>query len=285
MLPLAVILALPAPAAILLLLLTTHHLLPLLSLRPSLPLLPSVLRLTGALSLPLPRRNLPREFFNLPPRTSASTSASASSRSVALGVRSKVLLLLLGHAALSLGGGWAFLLRPDSGGRWGWAALSTTSLPGTMALLATFTAIRDPASPWPNIVMAGGGLRHETVFPRILPASAVLPLLLSALCPALPRAAPTVLLVAASFFTGTTVAAGAWCAARRARGGRSGRIRLYDPLPSRSASAATIGQGTEVLTGEKGGDSEAEQEFRRLREQSSWISSPCESRNSPRRLC
>lgn len=63
----AVLFALPVPSALLLLLLGLYHLTPLLELLPNLKLTSSLVVKLSTI-IPHPRKNLPREFFNLPPR-------------------------------------------------------------------------------------------------------------------------------------------------------------------------------------------------------------------------
>jgi hypothetical protein len=145
--PLPVLTTLPIPCIILLLLLTCYHLTPLLQLISHLT--PRLSKLANLIPNPR-RRNLPREFFNLPPRPEDNIDSSdVLSAASVLGVRGKLMLLLIGQATVALAAGWTYLMLGASIGSragGGLLAISIIPLPATILVLALFTALASPPS-------------------------------------------------------------------------------------------------------------------------------------------
>ena len=252
MLPLPLAWALPAPFAIVLLCVTTWHLLPFLQL------LPSLAALSSLSFIPKPRRNLPREFFNLPPRSdTSSTSLVATS---VLSIRAKVVLLLTLHASISLLGGWIYLIiGSDSMGRLEWVlvGLSITPIPAVMATLTLFST-----SAKPNLVFGSGGVTHETVFRRILPMSAGPPVLAIVLAAAVPSGAGYALVALNGALIVSLLGMSSLTLLHRGRS-REGHIRISSPLPS---TEKTSRPSSPLPEGEA---------LREMQEGDSWVTSPC----------
>lgn len=179
------LLLLPISSALILLLLLLYHLTPLLALVSDLPI--PLHRLSTIIPHPKRARNLPREFFNLPPRPGSSNADSTLTlREIGsrLGVRGKLMLLLICEGAISLIAGWIVLklgVQDSDNGVWAAVAVSIMLLPGTAAWLAIFVMLSRPAhydrqakSRLSNVrraVFGAGGISHLTLYPRILPLS------------------------------------------------------------------------------------------------------------------
>ncbi|ADV22034.1 hypothetical protein I305_03892 [Cryptococcus gattii E566] len=104
---------LPIPSALILFSLLLYHLTPLLALVSNLPV--PLHKLSTIIPHPKRARNLPREFFNLPPRPGSPNHAD-STIGARLGVRGKLMLLLICQGAISLMAGWPTLnLQPSLG--------------------------------------------------------------------------------------------------------------------------------------------------------------------------
>jgi len=198
-LPQIVLLAVPVPFILLLLLIALYHLTPLLSLLPNIHLLPLLNRLSTI--IPSPKRNLPREFFNLPPRPSSTDGAAASIEDLrVLSVRGKVVLVLTAYAALSLVCGWAFLATGAE--TWSLGAIASTGVLSAAATLSVF-AIHQPSSA--GKLIKGGGVTHATVFPRIFPISLIPVILATALSAAGSEVAPKAVLGLTSLLVVTII--------------------------------------------------------------------------------
>ena len=254
MLPSIVLITLPIPFVLLLILLTLYHLTPLLTLLPNLHLVPLLHRLSTV--IPHPRkRNLPREFFNLPPRP----GTPAIDDVYLIGIRGKVILLLLINAALSLGFGWGFLLSQNTGlggvegestvddsvGRLEWCilAMSATPLPSTLFALSSFAA-------------SAHGITHETIFRKITPISLVPTFVVVILVASLPSHTTVILLNSSSLLVFSNVALACGGLIRKLKRQYRGHIRLASP----ESTCAT----------EKG-----LKELRIMKDSDSWLTSPC----------
>ncbi|ODN75246.1 hypothetical protein L202_06438 [Cryptococcus amylolentus CBS 6039] len=184
MLPEILSTVLPIPSVLLLLTLLLYHLTPLLSLSGNLT--PSLQKLSGIIPHPRRARNLPREFFNLPPRPDSPSTAyklAWGDVGARLGVRGKLMLLLAGEGFVSLVAGWVVLEIGIEGttGIWAGVAVSITLLPVTAAWLALFVMVSQPMhnrhhssrlSSFRHAVFKSGGITHDTLYPRIFPISA-----------------------------------------------------------------------------------------------------------------
>lgn len=221
-LPRIILLTVPAPFIILLLLIALYHLTPLLTLLPNIHLVPLLQRLSTL--IPRPKRNLPREFFNLPPRpVSPSTQTTLDDLRV-LSVRGKVVLLLSVHAGVSLICGWAFLTTGSEDPKWALAGVASTALPGALAVLVSFAVYRPTWNEWTR----GGGITHETVFIRIAPYS-VIPVVLTTIgAAAAGDIAPKVILAFSSLLVGIIVV-GSLVGGCQTYFRRGGPIRLSTP--------------------------------------------------------
>jgi hypothetical protein len=230
MIPSLVLSLVPIPSAALLLLLTVYHLTPLLGLlQSSTPLLE---KLSGI--IPHPRRpsNLPREFFNLPPRPSSPFSYRVTV-SALLGIRGKVVLLLSAQAWLSIACGWAWLHSRDHHAVL--LALSLTPLSSGLFTLCLFAALHRPRGEWDaansskirKALVGKAGINHKT-FPAITAYSCLLTLLITVVSGVAPHG-NKILLGATSFLVVSTVTL-SLLSRRDHRGAR--RIRLASPSPS-----------------------------------------------------
>ena len=246
MLPQLALLTVPIPSILLLALLTLYHLTPLLSLLPNLHLMPLLHRLSTI--IPHPRkRNLPREFFNLPPRAGPPSEIEDV---YVIGIRGKVMLLLLAQATLSLGCGWAYLATSpvpkgmnDGLGAW-WqsllAALAVTPLPATVFALTLYSR---------------GGITHHSILRRILPLSTVLVVAASGVTAGVASRSSFILLAITSLFTACILLASAGGLTSKLQGSPiRGQIRL---------SASPELQSPERIKVMTDGES--------------WLTSPCES--------
>ena len=182
-LPQIVLLTVPVPVALLLLLVALYHLTPLLALLPNIHLIPLLHHLSTI--IPSPKRNLPREFFNLPPRPTASDLP-------VLSIRGKVVLTVTLYSGLGLVCGWAFLASHAK--TWYLCAIASTSVLSAVATLSVFTVAQSS-----RLLR---GVTHSTTFPRILPLS-LPPIVLST---GLAAAGPIAVLIVASLLLAVTIA-------------------------------------------------------------------------------
>lgn len=266
--PFPVLLTVPIPFIILLALLTCYHLTPLLTLLPHLT--PNLRKLADLVPHPRRPRNLPREFFNLPPRPDDDAASINSLRvGSVLGVRGKLMLLLLGQATLSVSCGWAFLLMDDgyTAGTAILLALSILPLPSTICVLALFTASPYQAqryysvdSNFRRMSLKGGGITHGTLYPRILPLSIVPVVLGSIIAAAIPSHAHYAILGISGGLIGSTMVAAviSRTGARRHLG--QGAIRLRSSSPDMTSEVSQ----------------EAEVNVLREKDVEDWLSSPGE---------
>ncbi|KAL1408478.1 hypothetical protein Q8F55_005290 [Vanrija albida] len=216
--------ALPATASALLAALLLYQLWPLLSLIPSLNL--------PALLIPAAQRNLPREFFGLPPRREAKPSAFSK-----LGLRGAISLTLAAHAAVALVGGWVYLVA--GAGRTVALAVALTPIPACITLLAGYSlalgvgarrnggeedegaeAQKDTNKRFGGWLLAGGGVTHATVFPRIFPLAFVPTALTATLAGTMPSHARQILLGTTSVLAAASIgltAVGVYRARRQSR--------------------------------------------------------------------
>ena len=239
-LPRVILLALPVPSTLVLLLLTLYHLTPLLALLPNIHLLPLLHRVSTIIPHPRRPRNLPREFFNLPPRPDTPASPSPLD-DVTLGVRGKVVLVLSAMGMVSLGAGWGYLAGHS--GSWCLVALAAIPLPACISILTLFYLCK-----WK------GGITHSTIFSRILPISTGILGIITAACAT--SQAPHILLATTSFLTASILVLsgiGGW----RVYLAPKGPIQLRQtPSPE---PRPEMGRGLEDL-----------------RDSDSWLTSPCE---------
>lgn len=240
LLPQIVLLTVPVPFIILLLLISLYHLTPLLSLLPNIHLVPLLQNLSTI--IPRPKRNLPREFFNLPPRPSSPSTQATLDDLRVLSVRGKVVLLLSAHAVLNLACGWGFLA---SGEGWALAGIASTGLPSAVAALAVFSVYRPGWGKW----MKGGGITHETVFTRIAPVSMVPVLLTTVIAAAAGDVAPKIILGISTLLVSIIVIASMV-------GGYRTYIRPQGPIRLASPDTESINDSREI---------------------SDWLTEPCTS--------
>jgi hypothetical protein len=223
--PLPVLATIPIPAAILLLLLACYHLTPLLQLIPHLT--PRLSKLANLIPHP-GRRNLDGND---------ETRLSAAS---CLGVRGKLMLFLILQTGVSLAAGWGYLF--DQGTGWGsgaMLALSIIPLPASIFTLAIFTAFTyqsnqqdySGGSMFGSKVLAGGGVTHDTLYPRILPFSLVPITVVTIISAVLPSSAHLVVLGASSFLVGSLLVMSLVGRYRARQQHRSGAIRLRSSSP------------------------------------------------------
>jgi hypothetical protein len=187
MLPTEILIAVPVPFLLALILSITYYLLPVLHLLPRQT--PFMLSITAL--IPNPRRrtgNLPREFFNLPPRSTSPYGGSISSlRSLTMGTA----LVIAAQVAVSLIAGWVYLALELTGRAGGLClALSVIPLPCGITTITLFSAFRRPhhvarheLSLSRSAIFGSGGVTHSTVTPRILPYSTITAALLCAVPP------------------------------------------------------------------------------------------------------
>lgn len=252
--------ALPIPAIFLLILNVLYHIAPLLHYNPNRSTKPVSILQRLANIIPRPRSNLPREFFNLPPRPTSPFSTPYRSNS--LGVRGKLILLLAGQAGLSLVCGWGYLLGRDRRGRAALLALSITPLPITILLLALFSLNAGPRRygstlKIQGIVFGEGGITESTIFPRILPLSLIPTFLLTIICAAVPKHAGVILIVSTSYFVTALFITSSIGGYRTYLSPKSGPIRLRETSPDEKGTGSD-----EVLV-------------RAMMDSESWITSPC----------
>ncbi|WVQ97472.1 hypothetical protein IAU59_004586 [Kwoniella sp. CBS 9459] len=285
---------LPVPSLILLFTLTLYHLTPLLTFLPNLT--PSLHKLSTIIPHPKKARNLPREFFNLPPRPNSPSHSHASTtkfdQSVRgrLGVRGGLMLILISQALVSLACGWAgfgALSGQDEGqtASWGLIAASLSILPSTIACLSIFTISARPAmydrhastttSNLRNYLLRGGGITHRTLFPRILPLS-----LLSSTIAIVPSAflkasGSYVILAYTSLCVATVVGCAGLGMWRMFHSPREGLIRLRgESRMSLYEKEGMRGISPETDSLRVSGDMREDEAVGRMREGTSWVSSP-----------
>lgn len=236
--PLPVLATLPIPFSILLLLLTCYHLTPLLQLIPHLT--PRLSKLANLIPHPR-RRNLPREFFNLPPRPEDGDGNYVSAAGC-LGVRGKLMLFLILQTGVALGAGWGYLMLDQTRGsrvEGALLALSIIPLPASILTLAIFTALtsqsnqRDDSaiSTFKNKVLAGGGVTHDTLYPRILPFSLVPTAIVTIISAVLPSSANLVVLGSSAFLVGSLLVMSLVGRYRSRQQLQRGAIRLRSSSP------------------------------------------------------
>jgi hypothetical protein len=257
---------LPIPAVVLLTLLTLYHLTPLIHLLPTktIQLLPLLHNLSNI--IPHPRSNLPREFFNLPPRPRTPASSYSPHVSSALGVRGKLVLLLAGQAGLSLACGWGYLLHGEGRGGAAMLAISIAPLPATVLLLAVYSinanqTIRsyESSTAIRQLGFGTGGITHSTIFPRNLPLSLIPTAVIAIICALVPKHARIVLLVSTSAFVLILIALSAVGGYRTYFVPKRGVIRLR-----------------EARTNEKAKEGEEEERgVQAMMDSDSWVTSPC----------
>lgn len=207
MLPQLVLITLPIPSLLLLLMVGLYHLTPLLSLLPNIHLIPLLHHLSTLVPYPSKsRRNLPREFFNLPPRpNSPSTQATLGSLTNirVLGIRQKVILVFALTGLWSLISGWVFL-TVNTGGWW-LLAMSVMPIPSLIATMGIFAIIKGTRPEFGSTIsriMGKGGISHSTIFSRILPLSTIPTILTTVVSAAIPRAGRWVILAFSSLVVG-----------------------------------------------------------------------------------
>jgi len=267
--PIPVLATLPIPFAILLLLLACYHLTPLLQLIPHLT--PRLSKLANLIPHP-GRRNLPREFFNLPPRPEDGDETRLSVAGC-LGVRGKLMLFLILQTAISLAAGWVYMFEQGVGsGAGAMLALSIIPLPASIFTLAIFTAFSYQTSQrhyangygWnAGKVLAGGGITHDTIWPRILPFSLIPTMSVTIISAILPSSSHLTVLVSSAGLVGSLMVMSLVGRLRARRQHRSGAIRL------RSSSPGLVS-----------GEGSAVQELRE-KEIDDWVSSPGRSISPP----
>ncbi|WRT65176.1 uncharacterized protein IL334_002119 [Kwoniella shivajii] len=199
---------LPIPSLILMLIFTLYHLTPLLTLLPNLT--PSLQKLSNIIPHPKKGRNLPREFFNLPPRPGSPLSSDQDhSLRGRLGVRGGLMIILLVESITSLISGWIFISSTSTSTstvhKWGLVATSLILIPSTITWLSIYTILSKPSaihdrhqtssSSSPSSfkrfdlrskIFRNGGITHSTLFPRILPLSITCSILVIVISSSLP---------------------------------------------------------------------------------------------------
>ena len=285
MLPPSVILALPALFLVTLLLLALYHTLPLIHVlpRPG-PLIARLATIVPRPRLPLSRKqHLPREFFNLPPRPDTPSrdvdAAEAEERltvGAVLGVRGKVVMLLVAQGAVALICGWMVLAAELRVGTtavnalMGLAVLMLPSTVLTMALFATATrSVHDPPRTGLGKVLGYGGITHETILPRIAPVSTIIAVIGMVGGLIAGSIAGTVITAIAIAFASLSFALAFGARVRRRQVKRSGAIRLASGSPERDV-ASSMGYGEKRIH-------LSETELEALRDDD-WVESP---RRSP----
>lgn len=239
--PFPVLLTIPIPFVLLLVLLICYHLTPLLTLLPHLT--PSLSKLANLIPHPRRPRNLPREFFNLPPRPEDDASSiNGLHVGSVLGVRGKLMLLLLAQTTVSIACGWAFLMVGGTNYTSGTAillAISILPLPSTVATLAVFTACpHRPSQRHYSVdsllrrkLLRGGGITHDTLFARILPFSLIPVTLGFSVAAAMPQYAGLIVLGISGAMVASTLALAVASQFRTRRHLAQGAIRLRSSSP------------------------------------------------------
>ncbi|WVF70442.1 hypothetical protein IAT40_005232 [Kwoniella sp. CBS 6097] len=298
MLPSIVSSVLPIPSMILLITLILYHLTPLLTLLPNLT--PSLHKLSTIIPHPRKARNLPREFFNLPPRpNSPSSSNDASSTKFdqsirgRLGVRGGLMLILIAQALVSLACGWAGFgsLSGEAGEvngsktSWALVAASLSILPSTIAWLSVFTISARPAmydrhtantaSRIRKHLLRGGGITHRTLFPRILPFSFLSSLMAIIPSAILHSAGGYIILAYTSICVAVIIGSAGTGMWRMLYTPREGLIRLRgESRMSLYEKEGLRGLSPETDSFRVSGDMREDEAVERMREGNSWVSSP-----------
>lgn len=272
---------LPIPSALILFSLLLYHLTPLLALVSNLPV--PLHKLSTIIPHPKRARNLPREFFNLPPRPGSPNHAD-STIGARLGVRGKLMLLLICQGAISLMAGWpTLILRVEDSDKRVWAAvaISMMLLPGTCAWLAIFVMLSRPAhydrqaksrlSDVRRTIFGAGGISHSTLYRRILPLSSATTCVGVILAGVLGDSARYVILVWTATYIAILVGCGVMALWQMACTPRKGMIRL------RGESRMSIYEKNDLHLAEKEIDRDANA-VQQLKRNDSWVSSPCKWR-------
>lgn len=288
---------LPIPSALILFSLLLYHLTPLLALVSNLPV--PLHKLSTIIPHPKRARNLPREFFNLPPRSGsphhADSTVTLGEIGARLGVRGKLMLLLICKGAISLMVGWAALnVRVEDSDKRVWAAvaISMMLLPGTCAWLAIFVMLSRPAhydrqaknrlSDVRRTIFGAGGISHSTLYHRILPLSSATTCLGVILAGVLGDSARYVILVWTATYIAILVGCGVMGLWQMACTPRKGMIRLRGE--SRMSMyeerndfhlAEKEEKGLKIGTIRPDRDANG---VRQLKRSDSWVSSPCKWR-------
>ena len=258
------LIVLPIPSAIVLILLTLYHLTPLIHLLPIKTIRLSPLIHSLSTIIPRPRSNLPRDFFNLPPRSERHPSSYTWRFGCALGLRGKLILLLAGQASLSLACGWGYLLGREGGGREAMLAISVTALPSTILLMAIYTINTssksyDDHSTFRKGLFGDGGITHFTISQRILPLSLIPIAILAIVSACQPKHAGNILLACVSCMMLSTVIL-------------SGLSRYHFKFPANGAGAIRLRSSSPT---EKTVEREDQSVVDEMRDGESWITSPC----------
>ena len=254
---------LPIPALIILISLTIYHLTPLLQFLPTSTtrLLPPIQRLSTIVRRS--HSNLPREFFNLPPRpaTPSNTYLRAGS---ALDVRGKLVLLLAGQMMLSLGCGWGYLLGGAGREAAALLAISIISIPSTVLLLTVCSlnakTKNKVQSRLGRLIIGGGGVTHSTIFPRILPLSLIPTTISVVISVVIPRHANFFLLALTSSVISALIIMSVFGGYKTYLAPKRGVIRLHE---------TSLGEKTEMM--------DEQRRIEDMRDSESWITSPCMS--------
>ncbi|WWC59032.1 uncharacterized protein I303_101578 [Kwoniella dejecticola CBS 10117] len=311
MVPSILLSTLPIPSLLLLVIITLYHSTPLLKLLPNLT--PNLEKLSNIIPHPKRSKNLPREFFNLPPRpgspsANSSHSVDYSVRGI-LGVRGCLILVLSVEALISLSCGWVFLntiITPSSSSstlaagesgidiaNWGLIATSLVLLPSTIAWLSIFTILSKPpiinqkakyssistAARVRGVFFKNGGITHSTLLPRILPISLLTSTLAIVLSAILPTSGSYVILGYTSLCLSIVAGGGVIGMWRVARNPREGLIRL------RGESSLSMYEKNHLRALSPDTEStyrvsneivhlNEEDGIERMRDTSSWLSSP-----------
>jgi hypothetical protein len=255
-LPSIVLVTLPIPSLLLLTLVTLYHLTPLLAYLPNIHLIPSLQRLSTVIPRPKRARNLPREFFNLPPRPNSPSGRGSEYDDIyILSVRGKIILLLAIQCFISLSVGWAFLTQREEG-HWWMVAISSTLVPSTIMALCTFHLADRSTTRFGRFIFDAGGIDHSTIFARILPASLAMTGFVTVICAAAPSIGDAVIMAFLSLVLFGTLIMSVFGARRAYQAKQRGGIRLY---------------GSEERVGEEANPADPT-DFN----QDSWVTSPCE---------
>ncbi|KAK6904167.1 hypothetical protein I203_107683 [Kwoniella mangroviensis CBS 8507] len=306
MIPSILLSTLPIPSLILLLLITLYHLTPLLNMLPNLT--PSLQKLSSIIPHPKKSRNLPREFFNLPPRPGSPSSHKSNDEDTSirgrLGVRGSLMIILLVEALLSLATGWYYLsttnttttIATEGGvpiGNPGLIATSLVLFPSTLAFLSLFTILSKPsfhhrhtpasASKIRKVIFRNGGVTHSTLLPRILPLSILSSTITIIISLVIPTYGRYVILGYTSLCLMIVLGSGMIGMWRMITKPREGLIRLRgesrmslyekDRLESRSCSPDSMTDSAYRVSNELMGMTH-EEGMERVRDTSSWLSSP-----------
>ncbi|WVQ68826.1 uncharacterized protein L199_007035 [Kwoniella botswanensis] len=301
MIPTILLSTLPIPSLILLLLITLYHLTPLLNMLPNLT--PSLQKLSSIIPHPKKSRNLPREFFNLPPRPGSPSSHKTNDEDTSirglLGVRGSLMIILLVEALVSLATGWAYLSITTTEGseeaaNWALVATSLVPLPSTLAFLSLFTILSKPTlyhrhapatstSTIRKVIFKDGGMTHSTLLPRILPFSILFTTITIIISSVQPSCGGYVILGYTSLCLMIVLGSGTIGMWRMITKPREGLIRLRgesrmslyekDRLRSRSCTPDSMTDSTYRVSNELMGMTQ-EEGMERVRDTSSWLSSP-----------